>query len=117
MEGIITAAISGLGGLPSFVAGSISVAILLFGGILFAKKTNIEEVTSVGTVQHQQIDALLNQVRFLSEELSKARDQISAIHEQNLRLMQQVRESSLKIQELEDVINRNTEDGYQQRTA
>ena len=117
MEGIITAALSGLGGLPSFVAGSISVAILLFGGILFAKKTNIEEVTSVGTIQHQQIETLLNQVKFLSDELSKARDQISAIHEQNLRLMHQVRESSLKIQELEDVINRDRENGHQQRTA
>ena len=117
MGEIITAALSPIGNVSSVAAAIIAIAILAFAGVLYVKKTNIEEVTSVGTVQHQQIDALLNQVKFLSEELSKARDQISAIHEQNLRLMQQVRESSLKIQELEDVIQRNTEDGYQQRTA
>ena len=117
MGEIITAVLAPVGNISSAAAAIIAIAILIFAGVLYVKKTNIEEVTSVGTVQHQQIDALLNQVRFLSEELSKARDQISAIHEQNLRLMQQVRESSLKIQELEDVINRNTEDGYQQRTA
>ena len=110
MEGIITAALSGLGGLPSFVAGSISVAILLFGGILFAKKTNIEEVTSVGTLQHQQIDGLMSQVRFLSEELMKAREQLTEIHVQNIKLMQQVRESNLRIQELEDLVNKRNSD-------
>jgi TolA-binding protein len=110
MEGIITAALSGLGGLPSFVAGSISVAILLFGGILFAKKTNIEEVTSVGTLQHQQIDGLMGQVRFLSEELMKAREQLTEIHVQNIKLMQQVRESNLRIQELEDLVNKRNSD-------
>ena len=117
MGEIITAVLAPVGNISGAAAAIIAIAILIFAGVLYVKKTNIEEVTSVGTVQHQQIDALLNQVRFLSEELSKARDQISAIHEQNLRLMQQVRESSLKIQDLEDVINRNTEDGYQQRTA
>lgn len=110
MEGIITAAISVLGGLPSFVAGSISVAILLFGGILFAKKTNIEEVTSMGTLQHQQIDGLMGQVRFLSEELTKAREQLTEIHVQNIKLMQQVRESNLRIQELEDLVNKRNSD-------
>ena len=117
MGEIITAVLAQVGNISSAVAAIIAIAILVFAGVLYVKKTNIDEVTSVGTVQHQQIDALLDQVKFLSEELSKARDQISAIHEQNLRLMQQVRESSLKIQELEDVIHRNTEDGYQQRTA
>ena len=110
MEGIITAALSGIGGLPSFVAGSISVAILIFGGILFAKKTNIEEVTSVGTLQHQQIDGLMGQVRFLSEELMKAREQLTEIHVQNIKLMQQVRESNLRIQELEDLVNKRNSD-------
>ena len=110
MEGIITAALSGLGGLPSFVAGSISVDILLFGGILFAKKTNIEEVTSVGTLQHQQIDGVMGQVRFLSEELMKAREQLTEIHVQNIKLMQQVRESNLRIQELEDLVNKRNSD-------
>lgn len=106
-----------VGNTSSTAAAIVALAILAFAGVLYIKKTNIEEVTSVGSMQHQQIDDLLNQVKFLSEELAKAREQISVIHEQNLRLMQQVRESSLKIHELEDVINRNKENGYQQRTT
>lgn len=116
MGEVITAVLSGLGGLSSAATAIVALAILVFAGVLYVKKTNIEEVTSVGSAQHQQIDTLLDQVKFLSEELSKAREQISAIHEQNLRLMYQVRESSLKIQELEDVIHkRNIEDGEQSR--
>ena len=77
---------------------------------MFAKKTNIEEVTSVGTLQHQQIDGLMGQVRFLSEELTKAREQLTEIHVQNIKLMQQVRESNLRIQELEDLVNKRNSD-------
>lgn len=117
MGEIITAVLAPVGNISSAAAAIIAIAILIFAGVLYVKKTNIEEVTSVGTIHHQQIEALLDQVKFLSDELSKARDQISAIHEQNLRLMHQVRESSLKIQELEDVINRDRENGHQQRTA
>lgn len=108
MGEVVTAVLTGVGGFSNTAAALIALAILIFGGVLYVKKTNIEEVTSVGSLQYQQIEALLNQVKFLSEELTKARDQISTIHEQNLRLMHQVRESSLRIQELEDVIhNRN----------
>ena len=116
MGEVITAVLSGMGGLSSAATAIVALAILVFAGVLYVKKTNIEEVTSVESAQHQEIEALLDQVKFLSDELSKARDQISAIYEQNLRLMHQVRESSLKIQELEDVIQkRNKEDGEQSR--
>ena len=118
MGEVVTAVLSGVGGLSNIASALIALAILIFGGVLYVKKTNIEEVTSVGSAHHQQIEALLNQVKFLSEELTKARDQISVIHEQNMRLMYQVRESSLKIQELEDVIHkRNKEDGEQSGTT
>lgn len=109
MGEIITAVLAPVGNISGAAAAILAIAILIFAGVLYVKKTNIEEVSSVGTIQHQEIEALLDQVKFLSEELTKARDQISAIHEQNLRLMHQVRESSLKIQELEDVINKDRE--------
>lgn len=88
----------------------ISLIILGVGALLFFKKTNIQEITSVGTIQHQQIEGLMQQVTLLSEELSKARKQLSDIHEQNVVLMQQVRDSNKRIQELEDKLNsRKTE--------
>jgi chaperonin cofactor prefoldin len=42
----------------------------------------------------------------LSAELSKARDQLSQIHEQNVKLMHQIRDSNSRIQELEDLLNK-----------
>lgn len=79
---------------------------MLVGGVYFYfKKTKIDEYTSAGTVQHQQIESLMDQVRLLSEELSKARMQLSEIHSQNIKLMVQIRESNLRIQELEDIIH------------
>ena len=110
MGEIITAVLAPVGNISSAAAAIIAIAILIFAGVLYVKKTNIEEVTSVGTLQHQQIDGLMGQVRFLSEELMKAREQLTEIHVQNIKLMQQVRESNLRIQELEDLVNKRNSD-------
>ena len=119
MEGIISAAFGSLNGLPSYLSVAVSITILFFAGFLYMKKTNIEEVTSVGTVQHQQIEGLMKQVELLSEELTKARNQLTAIHEQNMKLMVQVRESNIRIQELETIISKRGEanDRTEQRPA
>jgi hypothetical protein len=49
----------------------------------------------------------LEQVAFLSEELTKARKQLAEIHEQNIKLMEEVRESNKRIQELERMLEHN----------
>jgi peptidoglycan hydrolase CwlO-like protein len=109
METIIVTAFNTLNGSSGVLSFLISMSTLIFGGWLYFRKTNIEEVTSVGTLQQKQITSLLEQIQFLAEELTKARTQIAEIHEQNVHLMQQVRESNHRIQELERLleINRN----------
>ncbi len=103
MEAIIVAVI-GLFEKGSALSAVIALATLIFGGYLYFRKTNIAEVTSVGTLQQQQITSLLAQIEFLSTELAKARTQLAEIHEQNIHLMEQVRESNKRIQELEQML-------------
>jgi septal ring factor EnvC (AmiA/AmiB activator) len=91
---------------PTVLTLIFSSIALIAGFWFFSRKTNIEEATSVGTLQHQQIEGLLKQVQYLSDELAKARNQLAQIHDQNVKLMLEVRTSNLKIQELEDIINR-----------
>lgn len=107
METVIVQALKmtdGTAGIPGLI---ISLTALLIGGWLFFRKTNIQEVTSIGDLQQKQISSLLTQIEFLSEELSKARQQLAEIHEQNVNLMQQVRDSNHRMQELERLIESN----------
>lgn len=107
MEAILLQSFKVLDGSSGLAGIFISLSALIIGGWLFFRKTNIEEVTSVGTLQQKQITSLLEQIQFLSEELTKARTQLAEIHEQNVNLMQQVRDSNLKMQELERLIESN----------
>lgn len=107
MESIFIYIITALAADSGIASVILSFLALIGGAIFYFKKTKIDEYTSVGTVQHQQIDSLLEEVKLLSEELSKARQQLSEIHEQNVKLMVQIRESNLRIQELEDIIHAN----------
>lgn len=104
METLITSIATLNSGSTNTVSIAISLIALLSGAWFYFKKTKIEEYTSVGTLQHQQIESLMAQVKLLSEELSKARVQLSDIHEQNIKLMQQIRDSNSRIQELEDLL-------------
>ena len=103
METLIIAALKGLetsGGASFF----ISLIVLIIGGVLYFRKTNIDQLTSVGTLQQAQVKSLLSQIELLSEELTKARHQLAEIHEQNVRLMEEVRDSKHRIQELEQLL-------------
>ena len=85
----------------------ISFVALVAGGWLYFRKTNIDQVTSVGSLQQAQIKSLLEQIEFLSTELAKARSQLAEIHEQNVHLMEQIRDSNKRIQELEILLGHN----------
>lgn len=106
MEEIMLAAFTAIGKTEGPWSIVLSLIVLGVGAFLWIKKTNIQEVTSVGTLQHQQIEGLMQQVQLLSDELSKARKQLAEIHEQNVSLMQQVRDSNKRIQELEDKLSK-----------
>jgi hypothetical protein len=93
-------------GTSEMISAIIAFGVLGIAGYLFIRKTSIEEVTSAGALHTQQIDSLIKQVTLLSEELTLARAQLKEIHDQNVLLMQQVRDSTKRIQELEDLLSR-----------
>lgn len=103
MEPLFTAFFTALND-SSGVSFVISFIALILGGWLYFRRTNIDQFTSVGSLQQAQIKSLLDQISFLSEELTKARSQLSEIHTQNIKLMEQIRESNKRIQELEIIL-------------
>lgn len=86
------------GNIVSVIMGIITLGI---GVYVFFRKTNIEEYTSKNTIQVDQTKSLLEQIHFLSEELTKARHQLTEIHNQNLELMERLRQANQRIQHLE----------------
>jgi TolA-binding protein len=109
MESILIALFNNLGNSSGFSL-IISAISLIIGGWLFFRKTNIDHFTSVGSLQQKQIKSLLDQIDFLSNELVKARSQLAEIHDQNIQLMEQIRESNKRIQELEIIIGHSRRD-------
>ena len=106
MEQLIITAFNLLHG-SSGASFLISLIALILGAWLYFRKTNIDSVTSVGALQQNQIKSLLEQIEFLSTELAKARKQLAEIHEQNVHLMEQIRDSNNRIQELEVLLGYN----------
>lgn len=86
---------------PETISVGLAILALIVAVYLFTKKSGIEEITSNNAIQTIQVKTLLDQVHFLSDELDKARRQLDEIHQQNIHLMEQLRESNRKIQELE----------------
>lgn len=101
METLILGALTKLSAAPGVLPIIVSLAVLIFGAIVLSRKTLIEENTSAGAIHTQQIDTLMAQVKMLSDELTLARKQLHDIHDQNMDLMKQVRDSNIRIQELE----------------
>lgn len=86
------------GDIASVIMGIITLAI---GTYVFYRKTNIEEYTSRNSIHIDQTKSLLQQIEFLSEELTKAREQLTEIHKQNVELMEKLRQANRRIQDLE----------------
>lgn len=106
MEQFLISAFGGLQG-SGIISFLISFIALVIGGLLFFRKINIEQITSVGSLQQNQIKGLIEQIDFLSTELTKARTQIAEIHQQNIKLMEHIRDSNKRIQELENLLNKH----------
>jgi K+/H+ antiporter YhaU regulatory subunit KhtT len=93
--------------LPASASILVSVVAILVAFVLQRKKINIEEKTSISSTQQQQIQTLMNQITFLSEELEKTREQLTDLHNQNIELMTQLREANRRIGELEALLDKH----------
>jgi uncharacterized coiled-coil protein SlyX len=89
---------------PTIVSGVSSVLAILLATWLKMRNVNVEEKTSAGSFQVKQIETLMSQIVMLSDELTKTRTQLSAMHEQNLKLMEELREANHRIGELEKML-------------
>lgn len=72
MEQVLITVFNSLNG-SSGASFLISFTALILGGWLYFRKTNIDQVTSVGSLQQAQIKSLLEQIEFLSTELVEAK--------------------------------------------
>lgn len=100
MENIVLTALS------EVIGGStiVSLLALLVGAYVFLRKTNLESKTSLGTLQERQMTGLYNQVHKLTKELVEARNELSHIHAQNMKLLEEVSMASIRIKELETMV-------------
>ena len=96
MEGIVLAVMKDSPGLASLVLGAIAIG---FAVLIRIRKLDLDEITSIGALQSQQLTSLQNLVKSLTEELTEARAQLSEIHAQNLQL-------KAKVAELENLVIR-----------
>lgn len=88
-------------GLPVAVSIALSAAAVSIVGYAILKKFDITDKTSSSSIHDQQIESLMKQVKLLSEELTLARQQLAEIHNQNIKLMEQLRSANQRIGELE----------------
>jgi uncharacterized protein involved in exopolysaccharide biosynthesis len=86
---------------PAAVSVGFALVVAFVAFWISWKKLDVEGATSLSTMHNNQIKSLLEQIELLSKELKEAREQLHAIHEQNVLLMEQVRASNRRIGELE----------------
>lgn len=90
--------------LPVAVSVILSLGAAVIVGFAHYRKIDIANKTSSSSIQEQQIESLMKQIKLLSEELTQARHQLTEIHNQNIKLMEQLRSANQRIGELEIAI-------------
>ncbi len=95
-----------IGNMPTVVSVSLSVIALFFATWLKFRKVDIEEKTSVTSSQAKQVESLMAQIDQLSTQLLKTREQLDQLHEQNIHLMEELRNANKRITELESLLDR-----------
>lgn len=95
------------GKLPTVVSIALSVLSLFLAFTLNRRKVDIEEKTSISSATARQVDSLMTQIVLLSNELERTREQLTALHEQNIELMVELRAANRRIGELEQLIGIN----------
>lgn len=92
------------GKIPTTISVIISFLALFLAFMLNRRKVDIEEKTSINSATARQVDSLMAQIVLLSNELERTREQLSALHEQNIELMVELRAANRRIGELEQII-------------
>lgn len=93
---------------PTTISVTVAVLSAIYAGYLKYRKVDIEDKTSVSSIQSNQVKSLMDQITLLSDELVKTRTQLTELHEQNIHLMEELREANRRIGELEDAINKKS---------
>lgn len=95
-----------IGNMPTVVSVSLSIIALFFATWLKFRKVDIEEKTSVTSTQAKQVESLMAQIDQLSASLTLTRQQLNDLHEQNIHLMEELRNANKRITELEIMLEK-----------
>ena len=90
MDGIITPFLLLIKDAPGYFVLTIGFIFAVFALYLKVRSINIDEVTSIGRMQSEQVSLLLTQITQISKDLAEARKEISTLY--------------TKIDELEDLV-------------
>jgi hypothetical protein len=90
MEELITFLLNTVKDAPGYFTLTVAFIVAIFFLYIKVRSINIEEITSIGNLQSEQVGQLLLQVTQLSKDLAEARKEISSLYN--------------KIDELENVI-------------
>lgn len=90
MDGLVPFIIGLVKDAPGYFALTVGFVAVVFAMYIKVRSVNIEEVTSIGKLQSEQVGLLINQVKQLSTDLAEARTEIHALYK--------------KIDELEDLV-------------
>ncbi len=99
---IFTAA-SQLPPVVSIVVGGFGVVV---AGWIYYRKVQLEERVAASSIQKIQIKSLLEQIEMLSSDLILARHEMRQLHDQNVKLMVELREANQRISAMESTLNR-----------
>lgn len=94
---------------PSFISVIMSTVAIFLLFLYHKKKNEIEERSLEETSHKHQIEVLMQEINLLSSELTQARAQLAEIHEQNIKLMEQLRKANMRINELEIILARRAQ--------
>ena len=87
--------------LPTAVSIALSGLAIVIVGWAHFRKVDMAAKTSTSSIENQQIETLMKQIKLLIDELTQARHQLAEIHNQNIHLMEQLRSANQRISELE----------------
>lgn len=90
MDGLIQVILDLVKAAPGYFSLTIGFIAVVFALYIKVRSISIEEVTSIGKMQSEQVGQLLKQVSQLSKDLNEARKEISHLYD--------------KIDELEEVV-------------
>lgn len=84
---------------PGYFVLTVGFIFLVFAMYLKVRSVSIDEVTSIGKLQSEQVAELISQVSQLSKDLSLARTEISSLYKKIDELEDMVRHYRIKLRD------------------